>query len=194
MVLVLILLRRVVVNSTAHRFYNHMRVYGVDRAVADGRAWYPRAWQTCKTISRETGVAAQRVAAVMAVTSPRARWATNVEATAKLCEEAQDKSYSYSYNILGANAKKAVRVLESRYYSGILSGPKVTAFYAAILGDENSVTVDSLMSKAAGFGSDVSDAIREEVVTSVWQIGDVFGLSPRDAQAAVWCAYRGSDV
>ena len=188
-------------NSTAHRFYNHMRVYGVDRAVADGRAWYPRAWQTCKTISRETGVAAQRVAAVMAVTSPRARWATNVEATAKLCDEyrsgyilGESNPYSYSYNILGANAKKAVRVLESRYYSGILSGPKVTAFYAAILGDEDSVTVDSLMSKAAGFGSDVSDAIREEVVTSVWQIGDVFGLSPRDAQAAVWCAYRGSDV
>jgi hypothetical protein len=181
-------------SSVANRFYGHMRKYGVDNAVADGRAWYPRAWSFCQTISKETGVPARRVAAVMAVTSPRARWSTNVAATIRLCEEHKAGAYSYSYNILGANATKAVRVLESRYYSNVLSGPKVTAFYAAICGDEDSVTVDSLMSKAAGFGSDVSDRIRDEVVTAVWQIGDVFGLSPRDAQAAVWCAYRGSDV
>lgn len=181
-------------SSIANRFYQHMMLYGVDRACSEGRAWYPNAWRVCQSLGAEFGLAPRRVAAVMAVTSPRARWSTNVEATRRLCADHRVGMYTSSYNILGANATKAVRVLESRYYSGVISGPKVSAFYAAICGDEDSVTVDSLMSKAAGFGSDVSDRIREDVTCAVWQIGDVFGLSPRDAQAAIWCAFRGSAV
>lgn len=178
--------------TVANKFYHHLNAYGVYRALDEGRAWYPNAWNVCKSIGREYGVAPKRVAAVMAVTSPRARWSVNVAATEALVSEHIAGTYSFSYNILGANATKAVRVLESRYYANVISGPKVSAFYDAICGDEQSVTVDSLMSKAAGYGSDVSDRIRGEIVTACWQIGDVFGLSPRDAQAAVWCAFRGS--
>ncbi len=179
--------------TVANRFYNHLRVYGVDRAVADGRAWYPNAWNVCKSIGREYGVAPKRVAAVMAVTSPRARWSVNVEATHNIVQDAvRSDQFASSYNVLSANSQKAIRIMTSRYYANVLSGPKVSAFYDAICGDTDSVTVDSLMSKAAGYGSDVSDHIREEVTTACWQISDVFGLSPRDAQAAVWCAFRGS--
>jgi hypothetical protein len=84
--------------------------------------------------------------------------------------------------------------MTSRYYSNIITGPKVSVFYDAICGDESAVTVDSIMSQAAGYTSDVTPRIREEVTTACWQIADVFGLSPRDAQAAVWCAFRGGAV
>lgn len=179
--------------TIANKFYAHLNAYGVDAAVADGKAWYPNAWNVCKHIGGQFGVAPKRVAAVMAVTSPRARWATNIFATHAIVRDAvKSGEFAVSYNILPANSQKAIRIMTSRYYANVLSGPKVSAFYDAICGDVDSVTVDSLMSKAAGYGSDVSDRIREEVTTACWQIGDVFGLSPRDAQAAVWCAYRGA--
>jgi len=177
--------------TVANKYYKHLSEFGVDAAIDAGKAWYPDAWRICQRIGAEHGLAPRRVAAVMAVTSPRARWSTNLAATAMLCAEHKAGTYSYSYNILGASATKGVRVLESRYYSNVISGPKVSAFYDAICGDTDSVTVDSIMSKAAGYSSDVSDRIREEVVQACWMIGDVFGVSPRDAQAAVWVAYRG---
>lgn len=181
-------------SGIANKFYHHMSAYGVDKATQEGQAWYPNAWQLCKRLAAEHSLQPKRVAAVLAATSPRARWSTNVEATELLLADYVAGSKRGSYKILGANAAKGMKILESRYYYNVLSGPKVTAFYAAICGDEDAVTVDSIMSKAAGFSSNVSDAIREDVTNAVWQIGDVFGLSPRDAQAAVWCAFRGSAV
>jgi hypothetical protein len=68
----------------------------------------------------------------------------------------------------------------------------VTNFYLNILGHQDPVTVDSIMSKAAGYGSDVNNRIRGEVESAVRTLSDVLGISPRDTQAAVWIAFRGS--
>jgi hypothetical protein len=73
-----------------------------------------------------------------------------------------------------------------------VTGPKVTNFYLNILGHTQPVTVDSIMSKAAGYGSDVNNKIRAEVTEACITLGNVLDLSPRDVQAAVWCAYRRS--
>jgi hypothetical protein len=178
--------------TVANKFYRVLDSFGIDEAVAQGRDWYPRAWDMCKSIAREHGVQPKRVAAVMAVTSPRARWSVNVAATVGIIgDHAAGRGFG-TYGVLRANETKAIRVMTSRYYSNIITGPKVSVFYDAICGDHDAVTVDSIMSQAAGYASDVTPRIREEVTTACWQIGDVFGLSPRDAQAAVWCAFRGS--
>jgi hypothetical protein len=179
--------------TVANRFYRIMDEYSLDHALSEGRAWYPNAWEVCRSIGKSSGLSPKRVAAVMAVTSPRARWSKNVAATYELCmDHVGSDDFAISYGVLKANSDKAIRILTSRYFSGILSGPKVTAFYANILGDTDRVTVDSIMSQAAGFSSDVSDHIRFEVEVACWQLADVFGITPRDAQASVWCAYRGS--
>ena len=73
--------------SVANKFYGHMNEYGVDRACAEGRAWYPDAWRVCQEIGYVYDIAPRRVAAVMAVTSPRARWSTHVEATRRGCAD-----------------------------------------------------------------------------------------------------------
>jgi hypothetical protein len=57
--------------------------------------------------------------------------------------------------------------------------------------DADIVTVDTIMSKAADLGSDVTPSVRATIVAAVNVLADEYGLSPRDMQAAVWCAYRG---
>jgi len=50
------------------------------------------------------------------------------------------------------------------------------------------------MSKAAGYGSDVNNKIRADVAQGVRTVADVLGMNPRDTQAAIWCAFRGSAI
>ena len=94
-------------SSVANKFYRIVDAYGIEKAALEGQAWYPAALAHCKDVSREYGVSAQRVAAVMAVTSPRARWSTNVNATYSIVADSFVPDYmrQSSYGILGANAR-----------------------------------------------------------------------------------------
>ena len=181
-------------SSVANKFYRIIDAYGIEQAAIEGQAWYPEAWNHCLSVSKEYGVSAQRVAAVLAVTSPRARWSKNVEATYSIVADSFIPDYmrQSSYGILGANARKGTQVMTDRYYSKLVTGEKVSNFYLNILGHTQPVTVDSIMSYAAGYGSDVTKKIRSEVTEACHSLADVFGMTPRDTQAAVWISYRGS--
>ena len=182
--------------SVANKYYNTLNEFGIDTALHLGTAWYPDAWAFCRDAGKEYNVSPERVAAMVAVTSPRARWSKNTEAVALPLADMHKPAFTrqHSYGILGANARKGMLVANDRYYSRHVTGPKVTNFYLNILGHTDPITVDSIMSKAAGYGSDVNDRIRAEVEHGVRTIAEVFSISPRDAQAAIWCAYRGSAV
>lgn len=180
--------------TTANKFYNVLDSFGIDEAVSMGQAWYPNAWQYCLDVSKDYDVTPQRVAAILAVTSPRARWSSNVSATYKIVEDSfkPDHMRRSSYGILGANVRKGFTVANSRYYSKHVTGPKVGNFYLNIIGHQGVITVDSIMAYAAGFGNDISNTVRDEIEKGVRNIAQVFGISNRDAQAAIWIAYRGS--
>ena len=180
--------------TIANKFYNVLDEYGIDKAMAQGQVWYPEAWQYCLDVSKDYPITPQRVAAILAVTSPRARWSKNVEATYKIVEDSfkpQHKRRS-SYGILGSNAAKGLIVANDRYYSRHVTGPKVSNFYLNIIGHTDPITVDSIMAYAAGFGNDLSQRVRTEIEHGVRVVADMFSVSPRDAQAAIWIAYRGS--
>jgi hypothetical protein len=180
--------------TIANKYYHTLNAYGIDKAIEQGTAWYPNAWDKCKFLGYWYDVTPERVAAILAVTSPRARWSKNVEATTHILQDMHRPAYKrrVSYGILGANAAKGMLVANDRYYSRHVTGPKVTNFYLNILGHTDPVTVDAIMSKAAGFGSDVTVGIRRDVETAVRTVADVIGMTPRDTQAAIWIAYRGS--
>jgi len=180
--------------TTANKFYKTLDAYGIDLAVEQGRAWYPAAWRHCIDMGKWYDVTPERVAAMLAVTSPRARWSKNVEATTMLLQDMRRPEYKRRkyYGVLNRNAIKGMLIANDRYYSRHVTGPKVTNFYLNILGHTEPVTVDSIMSKAAGYGSDVNNKIRAEVVEACHALGSVFNMTPRDTQAAVWIAYRGS--
>lgn len=179
--------------TIANKYYHTLEGYGIDKALAEGEAWYPEALRICRNAAKTYKVTPERVAALMAVTSPRARWSKNVDAVHYILEDANKPEFKHrpSYGILSANVRKGMLVANDRYYSRHVTGPKVSNFYLNILGYTEPVTVDSIMSKAAGFGSDVSTKIREDVTSAVRTLSDVFAVTPRDMQAAVWIAYRG---
>ena len=180
--------------TTANKYYKILDAYGIDLAIEQGKDWYPKAWDFCKQAGRWYDVTPERVAAIVAVTSPRARWSKNIEATVGILQDMHRpmfKRQSY-YGVLRRNAEKGMLVANDRYYSRHVTGPKVSNFYLNILGYQEPVTVDSIMSKAAGYGSDVNMSIRDEVQDACRTLGSVLDLSPRDAQAAVWIAYRRS--
>jgi pimeloyl-ACP methyl ester carboxylesterase len=180
--------------TIANKYYRTLEAYGIDKALAEGQAWYPNAWKFCLTAARFHNITPERVAAVVAVTSPRTRWQKNIQATAEILEDVSKPVHKRqkSYGILGANAAKGILIANDRYYSRHVTGAKVTNFYLNILGHTNPITVDSIMSKAAGYGSDVNNSIRSEVEAAVHTMCPVFDMNPRDMQAAVWIAYRGS--
>jgi hypothetical protein len=180
--------------TIANKFYNVLDEFGIDDAVSMGQAWYPEAWQYCLDVSKDYAITPQRVAAILAVTSPRARWSSNVSATYKIVEDSfrPDHMRRSSYGILGANVRKGFTVANSRYYSKHVTGPKVGNFYLNIIGHKDPITVDSIMAYAAGFGNDISNSVRAEIETGVRNIAQVFGISNRDAQASIWIAYRGT--
>lgn len=180
--------------TIANKYYHTLDAYGIDKALAEGKAWYPEAWAFCRTAARFHNITPERVAAVVAVTSPRTRWQKNIQATVDILQDVEKPVHKRqkSYGILGANAAKGILVANDRYYSRHVTGPKVTNFYLNILGHTDPVTVDSIMSKAAGYGSDVNNKVRAEVEAAVRILSPVFDMNPRDMQAAIWIAYRGS--
>jgi hypothetical protein len=180
--------------TTANKFYKILDAYGIDTAVAQGKAWYPNAWRICREAALTYNVTPERAAAVMAVTSPRARWERNVAATLAILEDATKPDYKHrsSYGILGRSAAKGMLVANDRYYSRHVTGPKVSNFYLNIVGWQDPITVDSIMSKAAGYRSDVNNSIRAEVEDATKTLASVLGMSNRDTQAAVWISYRRS--
>ena len=181
-------------SNVTNKYYRILESAGIDDMLKQGREWYPQAWQHCLDVAKVHPVTPQRVAAVLAVTSPRARWSSNVAATHAIVEDSFRPNYQRrsGYGILGANSRKGLEVMTDRYYSRLVTGPKVSTFYANIIGHTDLVTVDSLMSKAAGYGSDVSPKIRSESTEACENLATVFDMTPRDMQAAVWIAFRGS--
>lgn len=171
--------------------------YGHGRAFAEGSAWYPLAWRECRRLAREHNVTPERAAAIVAILSPRARWSANLRAADMLLADSdamrtgRRKRLRRRYNVLPANVRRASVAYSAREYSSLVSGPKVSAFYRNIIGDVDIVTVDTIMSKAGGFGSVVSPKVRAAVVSAVILLADEYGMTPRDMQAAVWVAYRG---
>ena len=49
-----------------------------------------------------------------------------------------------------------------------------------------------MLFRSAGYGSDVRVGIRREVEQGVRAVAEVLDMTPRDTQAAIWCAYRRS--
>jgi hypothetical protein len=185
------------VECVAAEYRRHLAAYGYARAFRDGAAWYPSALAECRRMGRAHGVSAPRAAAVVAILSPRARWQTNLRAADMLLSDAAmirigaRRRYRRRYGVLPAQVTRAQYAIGADRYSSVVTGPKVSAFYRNIMGDADIVTVDTIMAKAGGLGSVVSPKVRAAVVSAVCVLADEYGMSARDMQASVWCAFRG---
>jgi hypothetical protein len=159
-----------------------------DEMVA-GIAWYDRAAAAAQSMS---GGDLPRAAAVIAHLSPRARWNVNLAWAARILLAADS---GQDCPVVSTKANRA-KAWAAAHGDVAHFGPKTFAFYSNILGDLNSVCVDSWAARAA-LGRDITtfgSALYRRIETAYQRAAQALGMAPRDLQAAIWTHVRGSAV
>jgi hypothetical protein len=163
--------------------------------VRRGREWYAAARRECRKIARDTGYSVKQVAAVMAVTSPDAQLRTNIAWTRKACESrGTDKVGKYP----NMQRPKVIGALADADNPGqYATGPKVSAFYSAIIGDESAMVVDRWAAFAAGYPErdrirSLPVKIRRVIEAAYREAASLVGETVAAFQAIVWIVIRES--
>lgn len=152
--------------------------------IADGTAWYPLALQQALTFSLRHNIPVRNCAAVIALLSPQHTWSQNLR-LAEVCLGGGTP------RCIGHLARAAV---DARNYGPDVErmGPKVRAFYRAIMGDPYSVVVDRWMLRAMGVDRDKLTLKQYELCASAVRAAAVSVPElPAYFQAIVWCVARG---
>lgn len=132
---------------------------------------------------RDIDTTIEHTACVISAFSPRQRWSTNVAHAISFANGVDPKC-------LGNNLRMAKAAMIDGFDA--LRGQKTNAFARAIAGDEDAVTIDVWMLKAAGLErNDTNKSIYAELSSAVTTVADEIGLSPRATQALIWIMYRG---
>lgn len=174
---------------------DHARTYGAE--------WYGAANAHAVALGARYGFTTAQAAGVIAALSPRVGWSDNLADAETILNWAQDardglpvadsRSLAGGCQGFHANVVKATEIVAIADPLAALNGPKQRAFYANIMGDAVSVTVDVWATRAATRGArsaprgagdyaDISAAYR--------RAARAVGSTPRDFQAAVWLALR----
>ena len=155
---------------------------------AAGREWYPAAAAQSRAIARGAGISRHRAAGIIAALSPRAQWAVNLAWAAKVAAAATCPAV----HTRDARAKAwAIRTGERPL--SVLRGPKVRAFYRAIMGDTGSVVLDVWAMRAMGDDRQPRPGADYARCAELYRrAAERCGESPRDFQAIVWLQLRGA--
>lgn len=170
----------------------------------EGLAWYCKARDLATGLATAYGFTVEQTAGVIAVLSPQTTWEANVEAAQVACRiftETGALDHLPKYPGYPANVAKADRIL--RGIPGQVSGPKVSAFYAAILGDLSHVVLDIWATRAARSKADnMAKVFRQDEMPGVRERRTIdkayrnaaasVGVEPAELQAIVWTVLRDS--
>lgn len=151
-----------------------------------GVQWYREARRIARRLARTHGTTVATAAGVIAALSPRLTWSYNV-----IAADAMLAKVPKVPGVFEASKAKAHRIIAGERPLDVLRGPKVRAFYRALMGDRDAAVVDVWTARAAG----VQDAPNEREYAQVAQAlrmgADEVGVSTSELQAAVWVAIRG---
>ena len=126
-------------------------------------------------------------AGVIAALSPRLGWTYNVLAADLVLGQAE-----HVPGVFRASLAKARRIAEGARPTAVLSGPKVRAFYRALMGDESAAVVDVWTARAAGLdGSQLTPKQYDAVARALRMGADEVGTTTSRLQAVAWVAVRG---
>lgn len=156
--------------------------------VEAGRLWYPGAENVIADLSREFSLGRPRVAAIVAVLSPRQRWRKNIEGARAVLEGEPWRAPGYD-----SNRDKAVALAAGAPLEAIIGGDKVTSFWANLIGSRTAVTVDVWAQRAAlgYYHRHQPKHGRYARLVSIYRAAaEAAGETPREFQSIVWNAIR----
>jgi hypothetical protein len=159
-----------------------------------GAAWYPAAARAARRIAARTGLPPERVAAAVAVLSPRKHWAANLRAAVQVAEAVADGRPAppvHFPRLVGQAERVLTGDLEP---AEAATGPKVSRFFAAITGDPEAVTLDVHAVRACGVPEAALQRrhVRAALERAYTAEAEARGIAPRDLQAVAWIAERGA--
>jgi hypothetical protein len=156
--------------------------------VEAGRAWYRTQRAGIAHLGLEYSIDRRRVAAIVAVLSPREPWAKNLAWAEEVC-----RTGSHGAHGLLANGRKAERLYEGEAPEDVLGGLKVTAFDRALCGDDEAVVVDTWMLVAVGWpdGASLTPKRYRAIATQLAEAARIAGIPAAEFQAVVWVHVRG---
>lgn len=154
-------------------------------ARTQGRQWYALARRTCAGMAREHGVSLATACGVVAALSPRLQWGPNVRAARAVCAGVVPSG------VFRTSLAKAQRIRNGERPLSVLSGPKVRAFYRALMGDASAAVVDVWVARAAGWARELKDRAYAIVAGALAAAARVARVPVAAFQAVVWVAVRG---
>lgn len=185
-----------------------------DRAA--GLGWYAEARRVALEIAAGHGVSLETAVGTVSAKSPQCRWSTNVVFAERIiaaavqgqpCPQAgltatTATAWAIATGTAPMDALGTVHPRSGR----VISGHKVRAFYANILGDTDAVTVDMWAWAVATNGwrthpqtgeripqeANMSAREYERIAAAYRRAAAILGVTPRECQAAVWVAARGT--
>lgn len=159
-----------------------------EETLTDGLDWYERAETIAGRWSRIYGVNQAFVCGIIAVLSQRARWQFNLLQAERCLQGSTPRGLKLAVD-------KALAIFDGDSFEVLLKavrGPKVLAFYKAIMGDKHSIVLDSHMIRAAYPDKRSLTVKQYAALASVLRAEAVsVGVAPREFQAVVWCQIRG---
>lgn len=169
------------------------RILSVYRAATDddireGMSWYDDARSFAESLDTDVS----RAAGVIAAVSPMLSWPRN-KTVARAIYNGQREGLCLSRNVAAA-----ARIIDGEHPLDVLNGPKVRAFYMAIMGEGESVTLDRHAIDIA-VGRTLSDSERSmyagarnrRVIHAAYvNAAHRAGISPAAMQAITWVTWR----
>lgn len=159
--------------------------------VSSGMGWYPTAHEIARQLGEQYGVTTEVSAGVIAALSPRNGWGLNV----RLAELMLASEGTLDRGCLGRSLLQARGVMTSGDPLAVLSGPKVRAFYQAIVsaGTSDEAVIDRhawdmLVGQRltpAPIGKQYAEA-----ADRMKRAADIIGVSTCQMQAVTWVSWR----
>ena len=161
--------------------------------VIAGMGWYRGAENLARRLAYRYGCTKHQAAGVIAAMSPNQTWANNI----RMAEEA----LAGNPRGFASAVARVKRILAGGSIIGTFPEPtgkshKIREFYRAISGNPNAVVIDRWALRAAwGNHADIKNLERVGVYHMVAdcyrEVAEMFDMTPRDFQAAVWIHVRG---
>lgn len=159
-----------------------------------GKHWYDEAEREMRRIAAQGphGFGPARAAGVFAALSPRTQWSVNLKGAYAMAIAAAIGLDAPPQVGLGIGRERAWQIAKhGARPKDVLSGPKVTAFWRNLSGDENAVTIDIWMARAIR-EPEATIARRYPLLQRAYQAAaKECDVTPRAMQAIVWLHARG---
>jgi len=153
-----------------------------------GRAWYPEANRQLREIAERNNAPLSHAVAVFTIVSPAAQLVTALRWTDEI----------FAGERIGGRypndqAPRIEAACSTRYPVTRITGPKVNAFYRALMGDREALVLDRWAIRAAGHPlprSEVPRTLRRELDAAYRAAARACGETVRAFQAIVWIVCR----